>query len=370
MDNGIELTLVSNPGAELDYICRHYSVRCHPIEMSRVISPFRDLTALVHLHKFLKMERFDIVHSSTPKAGLLAAMAAKASRTQIYIHTYTGQRWVEMRGLARLILRYCDKLVGRLSTRCYADSASQRDFLISEGLVRPDKISVVANGSISGVDLERFSPERWRANFGDTKAELNIPDSALVILFVGRVTRDKGISELINAFQLIETPGKDIHLVLVGPFEPDYDPLPPNDLKTINQHPRIHNVGPTRYPEKYMGIADLFCLPSYREGFGSVIIEAAAMGVPAVATRIVGLTDAVVDGETGILVPVKDSTSLADGLRKLLRNDKLREKMGESAKLRTQSMFDADLVNKAVVQEVLESTAPVQTSINGYLSVY
>lgn len=350
-DSGIELTLVSSPGEELDYVCSHYSLCGHSIQMARSISPFSDLIALIRLYWFLQTKHFDIIHSSTPKAGLLAAIAARFASIPIRMHTYTGQPWVEMRGIPRHITRTCDKIISVLETHCYADSASQREFLINERVVHPGKISVPAEGSISGVDLARFNAERWRADRVSTRAELNIPINAMVILFVGRVTQDKGISELIDAFQALSLPDKDVHLVLVGPYEPDRDPLPISKSQLIEKHVRIHHVGFTRQPEKYMGIGDVFCLPSYREGFGSVVIEAAAMGVPAVVTRIVGLTDAVVDGETGIWVSVKDANSLTDGLRIILSNDKLRESMGDKARKRAREKFDANIVNTAVVQE-------------------
>ncbi len=351
-ENNIAVTLVSSPGEELDFIARQYLMPFQPVRMSRSISPLQDIRSLFHLVRLFKLERFEIVHSSTPKAGLLGAVAGWLTRIPVRLHTYTGQAWVELHGLQRWLVRWSDKVVGFLNTYCYADSFSQRDFLVKEGIVKASKIAVLASGSISGVDLGRFDPELWRGiQASATRQELCIPDNALVILFVGRITRDKGIVELVSAFNSLEVFERKAELVLVGPFEPQRDPLPKSTINELMNHPRMHVIGFTRQPEKYMGIADVFCLPSYREGFGSVVIEAAAMGVPAVVTSIVGLVDAVVQGETGLLVPPKDDQSLRNALFTILVNPELRDRMGTAARLRAQNLFDAALVNQVVTEE-------------------
>lgn len=345
-DNGIECTLVSSPGEDLDLISRKLSLPCQAIEMSRNIAVFRDIGSLLRLYRLFRSERFDIVHSSTAKAGFLAAAASWLARTPIRIHTFTGQRWIELHGLRRWAVRSCDRIIARLSTHCYADSESQREFLINEGMVKPSKISVLASGSISGVDLDRFAPDFRKA--ASARHRMCIEPDATVILFMGRVNRDKGIVELVSAFR--ELPGK-VELALVGPFEPEHDPLPQDVIDELASNLRIHIVGHTREPERYMGMADILCLPSYREGFGSVIIEAAAMGVPAVATSIVGLVDAVADGETGLLVPPKDAESLRKALIAVILDPESRERMGKAARERAERLFDAAVVNGAVADE-------------------
>jgi glycosyltransferase involved in cell wall biosynthesis len=351
-DNGISVTLVSSPGEDLDFVCQQYAMPCYPVEMSRQIALFQDVKSLVRLLRLFRSERFDIVHSSTPKAGLLTAIAGWLARIPIRLHTYTGQPWVELHGPLRWVARWADRLIGLLNTHCYADSNSQRKFLIDEGLIQASRISVLASGSISGVDLVRFDPHAWSGEKTlPTRRRLHIAEDALVVLFVGRLTRDKGVVELISAFHSLDLSGKNIELVLVGPFEPDRDPLPPSVLDELSSDPKIHVVGFTRQPEEYMGIADVFCLPSYREGFGSVVIEAAAMGVPAVATSVVGLIDAVVPGKTGLLVPPKDCQALRDALAMLLDDPGLRSRLGQAARVRAQRMFDAAVVDQAVVDE-------------------
>ncbi len=186
---------------------------------------------------------------------------------------------------------------------------------------------------------------------GLTRHELGIAPDALVILFVGRITRDKGIGELITAFKEIQTVVPRVELVLAGDIEQVRELLPESVLDELAHNPRIHSLGFTSTPEKYMGMADVICLPSYREGFNNVIIEAAAMGLPAVATDIVGLVDAVEDGVTGILVPAKNHQALRDALCRLLQDKSTRLRMGQAARQRAIKLFDARSVNRMVIDE-------------------
>ncbi len=349
---GMDVALVSSPGPVLEDIGRALHLDCHPVMMTRKPDPLRDLLSLRALTRLFSQKRFDIVHSSTPKAGLLTALAGAMARLPVRIHTFTGQVWVEMQGFSRVMMKWCDWLIGHVDTHCYADSRSQRDFLVSERLVPASRISVLGLGSIGGVNLDRFDPNVFGGDRATaTRRELGISEGSLVILFVGRLTRDKGIRELVSAFRMLQRDEKAVELMLVGPFETERDPLPRETLHELSNNPRIHVVGFSRQPEKYMGIADVFCLPSYREGFGSVVIEAGAMGVPTVATRVVGLVDAVVDGETGLLVPPKDIDALRSALTKMLTAPQIRHHMGRAARERAVRDFDCRIVNRLVAQE-------------------
>jgi len=321
--------------------------------MERKPAPLTDLRSLVKVARFLCQNRFDIVHSSTPKAGFLTALAGKLARVPIRVHTFGGQPWVELAGLRRRIPRECDRITAKLATQCYADCPAQRDFLISEGLVPPAKIAVIGAGSISGVNLQRFSLTTWGGDAArQTRRELGIPSDALVIAFVGRLVRDKGIIELLAAFEMIAKSNPAVHLLLVGPFEEERDPLPAETVERLKRQPRVHGVGFSLTPEKYMAAADIFCLPSYREGFGSAVIEAAAMGLPAVVTRLTGgLVDTIVEGVTGLFVPPKNVDHLAQALRTLIASKELRHSLGQAARQRAEKSFDAKLINEAVVAE-------------------
>ncbi len=353
-DAGMDLTLVSSPGVELDAIRESMpNVRCRAIRIARRPSPARDLRSLLELVAFFRRERFDIVHSSTPKAGLLTALAGVASRTPVRLHTYTGQAWVELRGPTRFIARECDRLIGRLSSHTYADSRSQREYLVAQGLVPPMKISVLGAGSISGVDLDRFDPDRLAAMRAPMRRELGFDEQAVVIAFVGRVTIDKGVAELVEAFCRLSERNPALGLVLVGPQEPERDPLPADLLRKISTLAHIRAVGFSPRPERYLAAADIFCLPSYREGFGSAVVEAAAAGLPAVGTEVTGLVDAMVGGVTGLLVPPKDVDALAAALQTLIVSPDLRGQFGRAARERAIAAFDARVVNGLVVEEYL-----------------
>jgi len=244
-----------------------------------------------------------------------------------------------------------DWLIAHLNTHCYADSPSQRDFLIAAGLCRAWNISVLESGSLAGVDLSRFDSASLAGRALKCRETLGIPLTARVVLFVGRVTRDKGMLELADAFSRIKVADSEAYLVVVGPTEPQRDPLPPALLQALESDDRIRMTGYDPAPEKYLAMADLLCLPSYREGFGNVVIEAGALGVPTVGTRIDGLRDAVVDGVTGLLVPPKNVEALAVALASLLKNEGKRKQMGNAARERARNLFDSRVVNARVLEE-------------------
>jgi glycosyltransferase involved in cell wall biosynthesis len=351
---GLDVTMVCSPSPDLTALGEELGIRGHGLTIARQTSPFQDVRSLAVLTRFLARERFDLVHSSTPKAGLLCALAGLASRTPLRLHTYTGQPWVELHGVSRRVAREADRLIGRLDTHLYADSHSQREFLVAEGLVAADRISVIGAGSIAGVELDRFDRTRWREDGRVIRTRLGIPPDACVIAFVGRLTRDKGICELVAAFERVSTRPGRVDLLLVGPEEPERAPLPSHVASALASNPRIHPVGYSAEPERYLAAADVFCLPSYREGFGSVVIEAGAMGLPSVATRVTGLQDTVVDGETGLLVPAKDVDALVHALQLLIDDPALRRQMGEAGHRRAVAQFDSSIVNGQMVAEYMK----------------
>lgn len=311
------------------------SVTCISVPMARDISIGKDFRGLCALVTLLRRHHFDIVFSVTPKAGLLAMIAGFLVQVPCRIHWFTGQVWVTRQGLGRQILKSADWLIAALANALLADSPTQRDFLVEQGVVRASKISVIAHGSICGVDSERFCPDavarrKVRAFFG-------IPPEATTVLFLGRLNVDKGLRELSGAMQVLGRRFPEVHWLFVGPDEGGV-------VKKICQETsafaeRVHFHGFSAQPEQFMAAADLFCLPSYREGFGSSILEAAAVGVPGVATRIYGLIDAVEEGVTGVLVPPRDVDALTSALSDLLQDGARREVMGKAARRRAVEHF-------------------------------
>lgn len=349
---GAHITTFTAKGPELTQIECGERLRHMLVDIRRRPAPWHDLVASVRMAWLFRRHKFQIVHSTTPKAGLLTALAGWLTRVPIRLHTFTGQPWVTMSGPLRWISRASDQVIGLLNTRCYADSPSQRAFLVEQGIISPQRIDVIGSGSLAGVDTSRFDPDRFdQEERARIRAALGIASDAPVLVFIGRVTRDKGIGELLTAFRALRATGSSAELVLVGPQETgkttEEHALRPELLRSQG----VHTVGYSDRPEQYLAIADILCLPSYREGFGTVVIEAAAMAVPTVGTLITGLNDAVVDGQTGLLVPPYDSFALEQALRRLLDDPPLRLRLGKTARTRCLREFDARVLNRLLADE-------------------
>lgn len=311
------------------------------LPLRRNISPFADLAALLRLWRILRRESFDLVFSLNPKSGLLAMAAAFITRVPLRVHCFTGQVWATRRGFWRWFLKGMDRLLAACATHLLADSASQRQYLIEQEIVAAEKIEVLANGSMAGVDVERFRPDENARR--QVRSRFGIEEDACCLLYVGRLKRDKGIPDLIEAFNRLRSRFPNLHLLLVGPDEEGFDSL-------VRDVPQIHRVGYTQAVEDYMAAADIFCLPSYREGFGLVLIEAGAVGLPVVASRIYGITDAVAEGETGLLHEPGNVDDLVRKIETLIEDASLRKALGEAGRHRAVGMFGAEVVTAAMAE--------------------
>jgi glycosyltransferase involved in cell wall biosynthesis len=308
------------------------------IPVSRRIAPLADVLALLRLVRLFRRKRFDLVHSITPKAGFLSALAGVLTRVPIRAHTFTGQVWATRRGMARRLLKAADHAMAALLTDVLVDSRSQRTFLEEAGVLRRGRGVVLGDGSISGVDAGRFRPDpEARAAI---RLRYGIPRSAVVYLYVGRVTVDKGVLTLAEAFARVRAACPDVRLLVVGP---DEEGLWQAMRETLGDAVSASVfAGDTNKPEQFMAAADVLCLPSRREGFGTTVIEAAACGLPSIATKIYGLTDAVEDGRGGVLVAVDDAAALSDAMRQLADDSDRRLDMAASARERAIRDFSSD----------------------------
>lgn len=345
-----DLTVVVNTD-NTDFL-KEYGINAKviPVGIERKISLLRDIKALFRLTIMFRNNKFDMVHSIAPKAGLLAMSAGLIAGVPRRLHCFTGQVWGTTTGLRRYFLKTFDRLIAAFATHLLADSHSQRSFLVQEGIVGSNKIMVLVNGSVCGVDLSRFRPDYIQREM--IRREYDIATDAILFLFLGRLTRDKGVIDLAQAFLKLISGGVNANLLIVGPDEEGIQA----DIEALlsETSSRVHFVGYTKVPEQFMAAADALCLPSYREGFGMVILEAAAAGIPSVATRIYGITDAVIDGATGLLCDPGDINGIWECLRRFTLDQNLREVMGRNARERAIKEFSQAALVAALLQYYME----------------
>ena len=319
---GNEVVAVSSPGPWMAGVRAIDGVKVIEVPMERRISPLKDLRSLCRLYKVIRAERPDIVHSFTPKAGLLAMMAAKLAGIKVRVHTFTGLVFPTASGLKKRLLKTTDKLTCSCATNIIAEGQGVRKDLIDAGITKKE-VRVLGHGNIRGIDLTYYdrTPEVM-----ELAEKLRVPD-VFTFLFVGRVVRDKGIVELVQAFERICSDKRPVRLVLVGPFENNVDPVPEDIRRRIGENPAIITEDELTGIDllAWYAASDCFVLPSYREGFPNTVIEAGAMGLPSIVTDINGSNEIISDSVNGLIVPPKDSEALFNAMRKMLDDNIFRE---------------------------------------------
>jgi glycosyltransferase involved in cell wall biosynthesis len=348
---GFAVHAVASPGPEHRQFAAREGAETHSVPMTRTITPLRDLVSLWRLCDLLRALRPRIVHSHTPKGGLLGMIAASLSRTPVRIYTIHGLPLLTCRGWKRSLMRWTERVSCSLAHRVLAVSRSIRDVAVEEGICPGDKIAVLLEGSVNGVDAGHFKPHGAEARRA-TRARLGIPDDAEVVGFAGRLVRDKGLVELAEAWSRLRELRQGAHLLVVGREEPQ-DPVPAHVLAGLRADPRVHMAGHARAPEMpgLYAAMDVVALPTHREGFGIVAIEAGAMELPIVATRIPGCVDAVVDGVTGVLVPAGDAGALCTALERYLKDPELRARHGSAGRARVLTSFQQPALWTALARE-------------------
>ncbi len=362
---GCVVSVVSSPGEELEAFGEREGARVFRVEMARRITPLQDLRSIWRMYRYFRRIRPDIVHAHTPKAGLLGTIAGWLANVPVRIYHIHGLPCLTATGLRRALLRWSERTACALATRVLCVSASVREIAVAERLCRSRKITVLLDGSANGVDATgEFDPRRWRVARMSTRTSLGIPREAPVIGFVGRIVTDKGIRELHNAWKELSKESPDLHLLMVGFCEP-HDPLPTSIAEELFSDPRVHLTGRQSQVSPYYAAMDIVVLPSYREGFGVVALEAAAMELPVIATRVPGCQDAVVDGVTGSLIAVKDSTALADAIRRYLHDESLCAAHGAAARQRALAKFRPEALWDALHSEYLRLLRWKNVSVTG-----
>jgi lipopolysaccharide/colanic/teichoic acid biosynthesis glycosyltransferase len=349
---GYQVRVISSPGPLLDAFAARERVRAVALPMERRIAPGRDLVALGRLWRRLRRLHPQIVHAHTPKGGLLGTLAAWLAGVPVRIYHIHGLPLMTAGGIRRRLLRRVEWLCCRFAGQVYCVSHSLRDVVLAEGLCPPGKVKVLLGGSINGVDAEgRFDPAWFGA---ETRRQVRdrhgIPHEAPVVGYVGRIVGDKGITELVAAWQALRGEFPDLHLLVVGPFE-SQDPIPPAVDHVLRTDPACHLTGQVEDPAPEYAAMDVLVLPSYREGLGYTLIEAGAMGLPVVASRIPGCVDAVDDGRTGLLVPPRDAPALAGAIRRYLADADLRKTHGAAGRARVLAEFRSEAIWDAMAAE-------------------
>lgn len=313
----------------------------HHVEIKRNISLTTDLRAVGQLAAYFRQMKFDAVHSITPKAGLVTALAARLAGVKHRIHIFSGQVWATRTGAMRLMLKSLDKLIARLNNHILVDGKSQRQFLIRQGVITAQQSQVLGPRSTCGVDTDRFNPSPEVRE--QQRRQMNIPEGKLVFAFMGRLNRDKGVYELFAAFNALAAIEPDAFLLLLGNDEEGC-------MDHIGEYPNIVSgqnflyYGPTPTPETTLQAADIFCLPSYREGLGMSVIEASCLGLPVICSDIYGMADTMVDNETGLRCKVADVGSLLAAMQHFCSNPDECRRMGENGRQRVLNLFPASKI--------------------------
>lgn len=357
-----DVTGVSSHGEELDLVRGREQIRVEAINMKRNISLYNDLKSLYRLYRFFRKEKPLIVHSITPKAGLLSMMAAGLSGVPIRMHTFTGLVFPYRTGLLQKILIFTDKLLCRCATNIYPEGEGvKKDLLKYKITSKP--LNILANGSVNGIDSSFFNPALFSSE--DRKRLrtcLSLKASDFVFIYVGRLSSDKGINELVKAFTEINNTYTYTRLLLVGAMEPELDPLTTDTIDVINKHEHIISTGWQTDVRPYYAISDALVFPSFREGFPNVVMQAGAMNIPSIVTDISGCNEIIIEGENGTFVPSRDYKSLRDKMEQFITCEKLLLKLKSKTKDMIKTRYEQDVVWRALLDEYrkLEKTSAGQ----------
>lgn len=356
MQQYFKITAISADKEKLEKLGKEINVPTYHVEMSRQITPFNDLKAVFELYRFLKAEKPSIVHTHTPKAGIVGMMAAYFANVPIRLHTVAGLPLMEANGIKRKVLNFVEILTYRFATKVYPNSKGLYDFIISEKFAPQKKLKIIGNGSSNGIDTSHFDPSLFSVNDKESlRQRYDIPLNAFVFIFVGRLVGDKGINELVAAFKKLSTQSPQVSsspfLLLVGPLETELDPLKKETFDEIDNNENIISVGFQQDVRPFLAISDALVFPSYREGFPNVVMQAGAMGLPSIVSNINGCNEIVIEGENGIIVPSKDVDALQKAMSLLLNDSELYTSIKINARKMIVERYQREQVWQALKKE-------------------
>lgn len=353
-ENGFEVVGVASPGEALNDVEKNEGIRIVPLEMTRTISPLKDLKAVYQLCQLFKKEKPQIVHTHTPKAGTLGMVAAKLAGVPHRLHTIAGLPLLEAKGNKRKLLNAVEKITYKCATNIYPNSYGLKNIITKHNFTKPEKLKVLGSGSSNGINTRFFDPNLFSVQKRyNLREKLKVDPEDLVFIFVGRLVTDKGINELIAAFKILNSDltTQNSKLLLVGSFETDLDPLTPETLKEIETNPNIISVGYQNDVRLYFAISDCLVFPSYREGFPNVVMQACAMGIPSIVSDINGCNELIEDAYNGYIVSAKNVNALVLKMKNVLKEPLGHKKMGAKSRVRMQKKYERELVWNAYLAE-------------------
>jgi glycosyltransferase involved in cell wall biosynthesis len=348
-ENGFNVIMISADGKEAMDLqqledCQHIIV-----PMTRRITPFQDIISLFKLRRILKKYKPDIVHTHTPKAGLLGMLAARSIGVKVRIHTVGGLPLMIESGFKRWLLMLTEKMTYFGATEVWPNSRSMMNFIIENRLAKAEKLAVIDNGSTNGIDLKKFSKQNINEEIKNKIKNSLPPNGALKILCVGRMVKDKGIEELVRVFEELQAHHK-LQLILIGPFEPQLDPLSSQTLDTIINNPKITHISWSDSIEYYMALADIFVHPSHREGFPNVILQAGAMHLPVICSNIPGNADIIQNEKTGLMFEVKNEDDLYAKLKFAIENKERTEKIAHTLYEEVTQLYSRKRIHEVILE--------------------
>lgn len=354
MSSYFDMIAVSSSGdGQLDLYGKSERIRTKVIPMTRKITPLQDFISLVRMIIFLLKERPIIIHSHTPKAGLISMLSGFIVGIPHRLHTVAGLPLVETTGNKRRLLIHVEKIIYKCATKVYPNSLGLLQIILKEKICTPDKVKIIGHGSSNGIDTNYFNPSIYNDKKSDLKKKYDIGNDDFVFIYIGRLVKDKGLNELISAFINAFSDAPKVKLLLVGNFENNLSPLDDSTISYIKTTPNIRLLGYKDDIRPYLAMSDIFVFPSYREGFPNVVMQSLSMNVPVIANNINGCNELVIDGQNGYLIPPKDKNILEKKMIFVVNNlDKLKELKCNSRK-KLKDKYERSYVWELILNEYL-----------------
>lgn len=362
MSRHYQLIAISSNAEKMREIAQAEGVQTYAVELTRKITPLKDLIAVYKLYKILKKEQPLFVHTHTPKAGIVGMMAAFFAAVPHRLHTVAGLPLLTTTGVKRRLLTLIEKLTYRFATKVYPNSYALSGIINQLKLTRQDKLKVIANGSSNGIDTDFFNPDRYSVNtINDLKRQLAIKPGDFIFVFIGRIVTDKGINELVAAFDRLSQKQDKVKLLLVGSEERDLDPITESSQTIIKNNAAIIAAGYQADVRPYLAISKALVFPSYREGFPNVVMQAGAMKLPAIVTDINGCNEIIEEGINGVIVPPKDTAAVYAKMQVFLAmSEQKRLEMGKASRDIMIQRYKREMVWESLLEEYQRLASDVE----------